>query len=146
MANSWSDSISEIDTATLALVRTLPAGFRPNSVITDLAARFLYVANRVSNDISVIDLKSGTELKRLAAGRGASYLERSPDGASIYCTHIYPYPGNSARRQNPTSPLSTPPARPCASATLCPMRPESSASPCRPTAAWEWPRNFVPRT
>ena len=93
MANSWSDSISEIDTATLALVRTLPAGFEPNSVITDLAARFLYVANRVSNDISVIDLKSGTELKRLAAGRGASYLERSPDGASIYCTHIYPYPG-----------------------------------------------------
>jgi YVTN family beta-propeller protein len=93
VANSWSDSISEIDTATLELVRTLPAGFEPNSVITDLAARFLYVANRVSNDISVIDLKSGTELKRLAAGRGASYLERSPDGASIYCTHIYPYPG-----------------------------------------------------
>jgi len=93
VANSWSDSISELDTATLALVRTLPAGFEPNSVITDLAARFLYVANRVSNDISVIDLKSGTELKRLAAGRGASYLERSPDGASIYCTHIYPYPG-----------------------------------------------------
>ena len=93
MANSWSDSISEIDTAALAVVRTLPAGFEPNSVITDLAGRFLYVANRISNDISMVDLSTGAEVKRLAAGRGASYLARSPDGASIYCTHIYPYPG-----------------------------------------------------
>jgi YVTN family beta-propeller protein len=93
VANSWSDSISEIDTAALTVARTLPAGFEPNSVITDLPGRFLYVANRISNDISVIDLTSGVECKRLAAGRGASYLERSPDGASIFCTHIYPYPG-----------------------------------------------------
>ena len=93
VANSWSDSISEIDTTSLALVRTLPAGFEPNSVITDLGGRFLFVANRISNDISIVDLASGAECKRLAAGRGASYLARSPDGASIYCTHIYPYPG-----------------------------------------------------
>ena len=93
VANSWSDSVSEIDTAALQVVRSLPAGFEPNSVITDLAGRFLYVANRISNDVSVIDLAAGAEVKRLAAGRGASYLALSPDGASIYCTHIYPYPG-----------------------------------------------------
>ena len=93
VANSWSDSVSEIDTAALAVVRSLPAGFEPNSVITDLTGRFLYVANRISNDVSVIDLAAGVEVKRLAAGRGASYLAISPDGASIYCTHIYPYPG-----------------------------------------------------
>src|SRR6185369_530532 len=55
--------------------------------------RFLYAANRISNDISIVDLTSGAELKRLAVGRGASYLARSPDGSSIYCTHIYPYAG-----------------------------------------------------
>jgi YVTN family beta-propeller protein len=41
----------------------------------------------------VIDLASGQEIKRLLAGRGASYLALSPDGKWIYCTHIYPNPG-----------------------------------------------------
>ena len=36
---------------------------------------------------------NGQETKRLLAGRGASYLARSPDGKSIYGTHIYPNPG-----------------------------------------------------
>ena len=90
VANSWSDSVSEIDTASLVVVRSLPAGFEPNAVLTDLPGRFLYVANRVSNDVSVVDLAAGVEVKRLVGGRGASYLALSPDGASIYCTHIYP--------------------------------------------------------
>jgi len=93
VANSWSDSVSEIDTAALEVVRTLPAGSEPNAVITDLPGRFLYVANRISNDVSVVDLTAGAEVKRLVAGRGASYLAISPDGASIFCTHIYPNPG-----------------------------------------------------
>src|ERR1019366_5908163 len=90
VANSWSDSVSEIDTASLEVVRSLPAGLEPNAVLTDLPGRFLYVANRVSNDVSVVDLAAGVEVKRLVGGRGASYLALSPDGASIYCTHIYP--------------------------------------------------------
>jgi YVTN family beta-propeller protein len=90
VANSWSDSVSEIDTAALQVVRSLPAGFEPNAVLTDLPGRFLYVANRVSNDVSVVDLAAGVEVKRLFGGRGASYLALSPDGATIYCTHIYP--------------------------------------------------------
>jgi YVTN family beta-propeller protein len=88
VANSWSDTISELDTASLAVVRTLPAGFEPNAVIAN--GDFLFVANRISNDVSVIDLATGLEKKRLLAGRGASYLAASPDGSRIYCTHIYP--------------------------------------------------------
>jgi YVTN family beta-propeller protein len=49
----------------------------------------------------VIDLASGQEVKRLLAGRGASYLALSPDGKWIYCTHIYPNPG--AFRSEPDS-------------------------------------------
>jgi len=90
VANSWSDNVSVIDTASLEVVRTLPAGFEPNAVVTDRAQRFLFVANRISNDVSVVDLATGLETKRLLAGRGASYLELSPDGSRIYCTHIYP--------------------------------------------------------
>ncbi len=90
VTNSWADTVSEIDTASMAVVRNLPTGFEPTSAITDREGRFLYVANRVSNDVSVVDLASGAETKRLLAGRGASYLLLSPDGARIYCTHVYP--------------------------------------------------------
>src|SRR4051794_19217450 len=84
VANSWSDTVSEIDTSTLTILRTLPAGYEPNAAIADLAGRFLYVANRISNDISVVDLASGEDVKRLAAGRGVSYLALSPDGALLH--------------------------------------------------------------
>ncbi len=90
VANSWSDTVSVIDTRSLTVTRTLITGFEPNAVYADPSGATLYTANRISNDISVIDLSSGTETRRLAAGRGASYLTPSPDGHSIYCTHIYP--------------------------------------------------------
>ena len=90
IANSWSDTVSVIDTDTLQVTRTLKTGFEPNAVFADQSAATIYTANRISNDISVIDLASGVETRRLAAGRGASYLTPSPDGHSLYCTHIYP--------------------------------------------------------
>jgi YVTN family beta-propeller protein len=93
VANSWSDNISEIDTQSLQVTRTLPAGFEPNAVVVDRAQRNLYIANRIGGDISVIDLATGQETKRLVAGRGAAYLALSPDGGKLYCTHIYPLPG-----------------------------------------------------
>jgi hypothetical protein len=49
----------------------------------------------------VIDLSTGQEIKRLLAGRGASYLAISPDGKWIFGTHIYPNPG--AFRSRPDS-------------------------------------------
>jgi len=90
VANSWADTVSVIDAEKLEVVRNLPAGFEPISVVADQRDETLYVANRLSNDVSVIDLHSGLETKRLAAGRGASYLALSPDGSQVFCTHIYP--------------------------------------------------------
>jgi YVTN family beta-propeller protein len=101
ITNAWSDTVSVIDTTTLEVVRTLSTGFEPSGVVFDSRANALYVANRLSNDISVIDFKTGQETKRLLAGRGASYLSLSPDGKSIYCTHVYPNP--SAFRSQPQS-------------------------------------------
>jgi len=100
VTNSWSDNVSVIDTAQMKVVQTLPAGFEPAGVVVDRSGATLYVANRLSSDISVIDLKTGQEIKRLVAGRGASYLARSPDGKFIFCTHIYPNPGAFRRQPN----------------------------------------------
>ncbi|MGA3041498.1 MAG: hypothetical protein ABSF54_12000, partial [Bryobacteraceae bacterium] len=88
VANSWSDTVSVVDTGTLQVTRTLKAGFEPNAVFANEST--LFTANRISNDISVVDLASGAETRRLAAGRGASYLTPTPDGQSLYATHIYP--------------------------------------------------------
>lgn len=90
VTNSWDDTVSIVDAPSFKVTGTLPTGYEPGGVVVDASNRMLYVANRLSDDISVIDLQSGQEVKRLMAGRGASYLALSPDGTRLYCTHIYP--------------------------------------------------------
>lgn len=87
VTNSWSDTVSEIDAAQLRVTRTLQAGFEPSGAALGPGGT-LYAANRLSNDISVIDLATGAETKRLAGGRGASYPVAN--GTHVYVTHIYP--------------------------------------------------------
>lgn len=101
VVNSWEDTLSVVDLTTQSVTRTIPTGAEPYSAIFDRAGSTLYVANRLSNDISVIDSVSGVEKKRLAGGRGASYLALSPDGSEVYGTHIYPKIG--AHRTPPES-------------------------------------------
>jgi YVTN family beta-propeller protein len=88
VTNSWADTVSEIDARSLRVTRTFTAGFEPSGVTLDARGQALYVANRISNDISVIDLASGRESKRLAGGRGTSFL--APAGSRVFATHIYP--------------------------------------------------------
>ena len=58
VTNSWADTVSEIDAATLRPLRTLPAGFEPTGIAFDGGA--LYVANRLSDNVTVVDVASGT--------------------------------------------------------------------------------------
>jgi YVTN family beta-propeller protein len=53
----------------LKLVKTIPVGTDPNYVIFNKDGRFAYVSNRGSNDLSIIDVASLTEIKRLKLGR-----------------------------------------------------------------------------
>jgi YVTN family beta-propeller protein len=90
VTNSWVDTVSVIDADKLQIIGAVKTGFEPISAVPDLKDQTLYVANRLSNDISVIDLRNGQEIKRLTAGRGASYMAISADGSRIYGSHIYP--------------------------------------------------------
>jgi YVTN family beta-propeller protein len=92
VTNTWEDTLSVIDTRTLAVVATWPVGAEPSSVVEDRASKRLFVANRISNDVAVLNAQTGEEEKRLAAGRGVSYLALSPDSSRLYATHIYPNP------------------------------------------------------
>ena len=101
VANSWDDTISVIDTKTLEVVATWPVGAEPSSVVEDRMGKHVFVANRISNDVAVLDAQTGAEEKRLAAGRGASYITFSPDGSKLYVTHVYP--NATAHRTAPAS-------------------------------------------
>ena len=59
------------------MTNTWPVGAEPSSVIEGLRWQALFVANRISNDVAVLDAQTGAEEKRLAAGRGASYITLS---------------------------------------------------------------------
>jgi len=92
VTNSWDDTLSVIDTRSLRVTATWMVGAEPSSVVEDRAGKHLFVANRISNDVAVLDAQTGSEEKRLAAGRGASYITPSPDGSRLYVTHVYPNP------------------------------------------------------
>ncbi len=92
VANSWDDTISVIDTRALKVVDTWHVGMEPSSVVEGPAGKYLYVANRISNDVAVLNARNGAEVKRLAAGRGASYMTLSPNRSRLYVTHVYPNP------------------------------------------------------
>ncbi len=101
VANTWDDTLSVIDTGTLEVVATWPVSGEPSGVMEDPNDKYLFVASRVLNDVAVLNPETGEELKRLAAGRGASYMTLSPDGKRLYVTHVYPNP--AAHRTAPES-------------------------------------------
>src|SRR4051794_15364226 len=92
VANSWDDTISVVDTDALSVSATWVVAAEPSSVVEDREGKHLFVANRVSSDVAVLNAHTGEEEKRLAAGRGASYITASPDGTKLYVTHVYPNP------------------------------------------------------
>ncbi len=65
------------------MTATWPVGEEPSSVAVDRAGNRLFVANRISNDVAVLNAHTGKEERRLAAGRGASYLALSPEGNKL---------------------------------------------------------------
>ena len=77
-----------IDASTLHVVRTLKTGWEPVGVTTDRAGKFLYTANTLGDDISVINLSTGKEIKRLAAGHFHEYVDLSDNGKDIYISNL----------------------------------------------------------
>ena len=92
VTNTWDDSISVIDARSFSVVATWHVAAEPSGVYADRAGKHVFVANRISNDVAVLNAQTGEEEKRLLAGRGASYITPSPDGAHLYVTHVYPNP------------------------------------------------------
>jgi YVTN family beta-propeller protein len=89
VVDSWDDFVEEIDAGKMAPLRRFRVGMEPVGVALDEGVNRVFTANRISGDVSVVDLASGLEAARVEVGPGASYLASDGHG-HIYVSRIYP--------------------------------------------------------
>jgi len=63
-------------------------------VTTDRSGKVLYVANSMGNDVSLLDLTIGAEIKRLASWRSPHHLSLSLDGRRVYVANLLGHLGS----------------------------------------------------
>ncbi len=67
----------KIDLAGRQVVKAIPAGQAPHGIVISADGKFAYVTNLLSDDVSVIDTGSDTEVARIPVGR-------EPNGISLW--------------------------------------------------------------
>ncbi len=72
------------------LLRTLPAGHTATAPVLSPDGSRLYVCNRFRNDVSVIDLRAGKEIGRVAAVREPISAAITPDGQTLVVANHLP--------------------------------------------------------
>ena len=80
-------SVSVIDTATYAVVATIPVGQYPAGIAITPNGAFVYVANFNSNSVSVIDIVTNTVTATVSVGTNPLGVAITPNGAFAYVTN-----------------------------------------------------------
>lgn len=80
IANSGSNSVSVIDTATNTVVATVGVGLVPYRVAVNPAGTRVYVTNNGGNNVSVIDTSSNTVVATIPVGSG---VVTAPHGIAV---------------------------------------------------------------
>lgn len=83
VSNQWSYNIYVIDLEKNLITDTLIAGIGPAGMVID-EENNLYVANTYSSDMSIINLNTGEEIRRLMTGNRPMSIALSPDGNDVY--------------------------------------------------------------
>jgi YVTN family beta-propeller protein len=84
IANSVSDNVSVIDTATNTVTATIPVGNSPEGVAVSPDGSKVYVANYDSNTLSVINTATNTVTATIPVGVSPSGVAVTPDGTKVY--------------------------------------------------------------
>jgi YVTN family beta-propeller protein len=91
-ANSGSDSVSVVDTASLIEVNRIPVGQGPQSILMDRDGNRAYVFNVLSSTISVIDVASRALATTITTQPGPMKGQFNRKGDRLYVIHEYsPY-------------------------------------------------------
>jgi len=86
-ANSGSDTVSVVDTASLIEVNRIPVGVGPNSVLMDREGKRAYVFNTRSSTISVIDVASRSLAATITTSSGPLRGQFNRKGDRLYVIH-----------------------------------------------------------
>ncbi|MBE7558000.1 c-type cytochrome [bacterium] len=79
------------------VLSTLPAGHTPGAMVQSRDGATLFVCNRFNHDLSVIDLASGREVKRIAVSREPVAAVRAPPSDLLFVANLLPAgPANGA--------------------------------------------------
>ena len=84
-----SDLLLVYDLGADKVLKRIPVGERPHSVVIDKEGQYAYVSNHWSGTISVVDLKAGSETGTLTVGHGPSGLDLTPDGRYLYVANSF---------------------------------------------------------
>ena len=88
VSNSYSDTVSVIDTNTHKVVATVPTGKAPINPTFTPDRRHVYVANSQADTLTVIDVETNTTTTIPAGGMSPSGLAFSPNGETLYVSFI----------------------------------------------------------
>jgi|SRR5665647_2179732 len=84
VANSGSNNVSVIDTATNTVIKTIPVGNHPYGVTVNLSGTKVYVTNQDSENISVIDTATNTVTANITVEKYPHGVAVTPDGSKVY--------------------------------------------------------------
>jgi YVTN family beta-propeller protein len=87
VTNQGSNNVSVIDTATNAVVVTVPVGNNPYGVAGTPDGKHVYVTNSDSNNVSVIDTATNTVMATIPVGDIPYGVAGTPDGKHVYVTN-----------------------------------------------------------
>lgn len=89
IANSKSNTVSVINTNTLAVEKTITVDKHPGAVAVSRDASFVYIANQESNSIWIINTATNTVIGTLVVGTNdPAAIALSPSGDRIYVVNL----------------------------------------------------------
>ena len=87
VTNEKDDTISVIDIATMAVVRTVATGERPRGITFSRDYKRLFICASDSNTVQVMDPETGTVLHNLPSGEDPEQFALSPDNKHLYISN-----------------------------------------------------------
>ena len=87
VTNQESNSVSQIDLATLQVTQSFAVGRDPRGIAVTPDGRTLVTANQRDGDISLVDVQHPDVVRRIAIGKSPEFVRVSPDGRLALVTY-----------------------------------------------------------
>jgi YVTN family beta-propeller protein len=87
VAERYSNTVAVIDAGTNSIIKKVPVGVNPHTVIFAPDGSRAYVSNRADDSVSVIDTNALQVIKTIPVGRWPTGMAIAPNGSRIYVTN-----------------------------------------------------------